>query len=541
MSKRTWNISNGGIAILLACLTSILLTTTAPAIGLTWDEPSYIAAAESYTGWFGLLVRNPGQAFSSATIDAYWTAGNEHPPLDKIWSGLVWSLARHVFDDLTARRLGNILLVALLIGLLYFMVAETYGRLAGLFAAAALLSMPRFFFHAHLAALDVPVAVGIFAVTFVFWQTFERKGWGWGILLGVVFGLAEAMKLNATFVPISLFLWLLISPRKWTVVLRIFLMGIFGFLTFLVVWPWLYYHTWDRIVGYIHYHAFHFKIGQWYFGQFYVPPPWHFVFVMTWAVVPLTIMLLAVLGMVRAGNGKKDRGLGWLLIISAFVTLLPFMFGKTLVYDDERLFIPLFPFLAALSGAGFGWITAGLFRLARRVKRPLLVGAICLLLAVAAFLPQSLAMAGLYPHLLSYYSESVGGLPGAAKLGLETTYWCKSYASALPYINANAQSGDRVWVEQYSYDVLIYYQIHGQLRSDITILTDGPAQSAFGPAAPQPVVGTFSTANWFIFQYRQSQYGGPAEDYPVLNFLNNLAPVYELSYRGIPIMQLYHR
>jgi len=38
------------------------------------------------------------------------------------------------------------------------------------------------------------------------------------------------------------------------------------------------------------------------------------------------------------------------------------------------------------------------------------------------FAPHLTITAHMYPHLLSYYSEAVGGLRGATRLGLETTY-----------------------------------------------------------------------------------------------------------------------
>ena len=543
MPIRTIKLGNKSIAVLLACLTAILLTATAPAIGLTWDEPAYISSSESYMGWLSALVKNPKVAFKAYTIDPYWTATHEHPPLDRVWSGMVWSLSRHVFDDLTAHRLGNILLVALMVGVLYFLVADAFGKPAGLFAAAALLSMPRFFFHSHLAALDVPVAVGIFLVTVLFWKTIDRKEWWWGLVLGFAWGLAEAVKLNATFLPIGLFVWFLIFRRRWYVVLRFLLMGIVAMLTFVLVWPWLYHQTGSRLLEYINFHLHHFTIGTWYFGHYYAPPPWPYVFVMVWAVVPLAVMLLAFLGMARAGRGRQDRGLGWLLILSALVPLLVFAIGRTLVYDGERLFMPVFPFLAALSGAGFGWILAGLKKLADRLQRTAWMVPAGVLLAALFLAPQVITMIGLYPHLLSYYSEGMGGLPGATKVGLESTYWCESYAAALPYINAHAQPGDRIWVEPWSYDILIYYQMHGQLRRDVFILNPNPTSSIFGSGAPQPVLGDYFTADWIILEYRQTQFDEMGGSVPYLpGYLKSLEPpVLRVAYQGIPIMELYRR
>ena len=539
MLRKRGKPGNGAIAILLACLTAILLTVTAPSIGLTWDEPAYIAGADSYASWFGVLISHPAQAFTSRVIDQYWTINDEHPPMEKIWSGLVWSVARHIFDDLTANRLGVILLVAFLVGLLYFVVAQAYGKAAGLFAAAALLSMPRFFFHAHLAALDVPVAAAIFAVTYLFWRTVDREEWWWGLVLGFAWGLAEATKLNATFLPIGLFIWFLAFRRKWYLVLRFVIMGIAAVLTFVLVWPWLYHLTWMRILAYVDFHLDHFPIGQWYFGKFYLPPPWHFPFMMLLAVIPLALLVLALVGIARAGKGKQDKSLVWLLIISVMVSLGPFLYGKNLLYDDERLFMPAFPFLAALAGIGFGWLVQGLRKLSERLRRQAWFVPTSVLLVVVFFTSQTVTTIRLYPHLLSYYSESVGGLVGATGLGLETTYWCETYAAALPYINEHAQPGDRIWAEPWSYDVLIYYQMHGQLRKDVFILNDPPTSSVFGLGAPQPIYGNLYTADWAIFQYRQSQYGQSGENYLPLVLLESKTPVYEVSYQGVPIMRLY--
>jgi len=48
-------------------------------------------------------------------------------------------------------------------------------------------------------------------------------------------------------------------------------------------------------------------------------------------------------------------------------------------------------------------------------------------------------------------------------------------------------------------------------------------------------------ADWYIFQYRQSQYGTAGENYLPLLVLRNKTPVYEVSYQGIPLMRLYQR
>ena len=57
------------VANLLGLLTVVLLTLTAPDMGLTWDEPAYMVASESYLAWFRQLARRPGFALSQEGID----------------------------------------------------------------------------------------------------------------------------------------------------------------------------------------------------------------------------------------------------------------------------------------------------------------------------------------------------------------------------------------------------------------------------------------------------------------------------------------
>lgn len=533
------NLQKYGIATLITVFVFALLLATAPDIGLTWDEPAYIAAARSYMKWYGQVFTNPVQAFTEKSIDYSWSVNKEHPPLDKIWSGVVFSVARPFTDDLTAHRVGNMFLVAILAGLLFQLIRDVYGTWAGLASVAALLTMPRFFFHAHLSALDVPAAFSVFIVTFIFWKTRDRTHWGWDLFLGIAWGLALATKINAIFIPITLGLWWLIFRRNLRLFVRFIVMGVIAIPVFFAVWPWLYVNTFEHLIDYI---AFittdHWKIGQYYFGQYYMPPPWHFGFVMAWAVLPLGLTILYLMGIARSIRGK-DSGLGWLLFLSALTPILAISTGKSMVYDDERLIMVSFPFLAGLAGIGFDWILSVVNQLSEKWNKPLVSRGGLILLIALAFLPQLVTMIRLYPHYLSYYGEGVGGLKGATALKLETTYWCETYRLALPIINENAKPGDKIWADPWSYDVLIYYQTQGELRNDLAILVPTPAKSLIDPNSSQPVAFPMSQADWLIFQHRQSTLGFDGENSPILKTLAKKEVVYEYRFDDVPILTLY--
>lgn len=509
------------IAIFIAILSFSILFATVKEIGMVWDEPAYNKAAESYANWTYIFLKDPGRALQKATIDTYFETNHEHPPVAKMWSGVVWFVIKNITDPLTAFRIGPMISAAILMAILYLMIAELFGNAAGIFASSALISLPRFFFHSHLATLDVPITVACFITTYLFWKTIDRKSWLWGLLCGVIWGVSVAVKLNGVFVFFSLFIWVVIFRRKWKSMLRLVVMGATALLTFFISWPWLYHNTWQRVIEYINFHVNHYRIGYWFLGKYYLPPPWYAVFVILWAVLPLTFIILAGIGGSRAKRGATDNGLTWLLIISAVIAIMPFFTGVALLYDGERLFMPIFPYLAGLAGIGFGWImkkigTITLFKRSQglRVLLTIVVGLLFIL-------PSLMGILKYYPHLLSYYSETVGGIKGATRIGLETTYWNEAYPDVFPILREQVTEGDVIWAEC---DTIRDYKRFGVLPSDLA------CEDFFTP-----------DVDWFLLQYRQSQYSvGGEENYPPLIFLQEKTPLQVVAIDGIPILKLYH-
>jgi 4-amino-4-deoxy-L-arabinose transferase-like glycosyltransferase len=440
--------------------------------------------------------------------------------------------ARHIFDDLTAHRLGNIMIVSVLIALLYLMVAQNYGRTAGLIAALSLLTMPRFFFHAHLAAIDVPITSVIFAVMYVFWIGRDRPGLPWTLLLGFTWGLALATKINALFIPpIVLFVWTLIfRPRRYLFV-RLVMMGLIGISFFILSWPWLYHDLVNHLTAFIGFMTTErLPVEQYYFGRIYAPPPWHFPFVMSLIVVPFSLLLLAAVGVLSTMKQKEARPLGGLFLLGGFVSVVIFTTGLGQVFDNERFMMPVFPYIAAFAGIGFvrSVQAVGEFLSNRgiQLRRPQLVA----ILVAVVFVPHLLLAYDLYPHLLSYYSEVIGGAYGAKSLRLETTYWCDTYPEVLSYLNTHARPGAVVWAE--CLDVLIYYQLHGQLRPDLQIAEGPDAVTAFPDV--QLNRSTFERADYVVIQNRQSGF------YTALRtWMQTRQPIYEVKYRTLRLISVY--
>ena len=527
--------SNLFIAASIVVIVFILLLATESHIGLTWDEPDYIAASESYVHWLGQLLDNPGYALSTEGIERYWTANHEHPPFDKIWSGIVWRLTRDLLPHLTAHRLGNMLLNSLLFGLLFLLVQDVYGTWVGLAASASLLVMPRFFFHSHLAALDVAAASLIVAIVLLFWKTRDRRSWWVDIALGVLWGIAVATKVNAVFVFPTLVLWALIFQRHLRLFVRFFVMGGLAVVVFFLSWPWLYHQTVDRTIEYILFLTVnHWEIGQWYMHRFFMPPPWHFPFVITIVVVPFTILLLFFVGTGRVLKKKEERPFGTLLLLNMFIPMLVIAIGQSMVYDNDRLFIAAMPFVAALAAVGLFTVAQWIGRKLTGRNRKLAIGA----LVAVTFAPPIISAALLFPHMLSYYSEAVGGVAGATKLGFEATYWCETYAQTVDYLNENAEAGDIVWVDPWSHNVMIYYQLHGQLRDDIHFA---------GPEVVPSVLdnriltkrASYPQTDFVVFQNRLTTLRHRGLDNPMVDWLAAHTPEFEKRHGDVPLISVY--
>jgi hypothetical protein len=516
-------------SVIVGLATVLLLALTCQDVGLTWDEPDYFIASESYVTWFKTLLTDPATALSRESIDRYWAPNHEHPPLDKEYSGAVWVIARGWMDDLTAHRL-------------YRMLATEFGIWAGLGAVASLFTMPRFFFHAHLAALDVPAAAMIVFTAYLFWRTRFDPRFRCSVLLGIVWGMAVATKVNAFFLMPLLLLWMLVFHPKPHLFLRLVVMALVGLGVLWMTWPWLYYDPLARGLDYLQFLTVsHWQIPQYYLGRNYLPPPWHFPFVMVWAVVPLGTTILYICGALRSLTSRDGRAFGMLVLLNALFPLAVLAAGRSMVYDNDRLFMPAFPFLAALAGIGICWLARGLQKVCVRMQKPVLARISPAFLLILLILPPTLGACGVYPNLLSYYSGSVGGLPGASRLGLETTYWNETYRDAVRYINQHAHPGDIVWEVSQSYNALIYYQLHGVLRSDVRFAMSAGEATLFGSDRPIHTVQVdFSQADFVILPFRQTGFfDADNQPLPFMEWISSRGPVYRLEKAGVPLMDIY--
>ncbi len=167
---------DGWAALILALGAFLLLFATEGTVAVGWDEPITTENGQRIVMWLGTFVSGLARADLSQVLDPVaigWSFGlnNEHPPVAKAISGLGWALTRRWLPLPTAHRVGPMALAAALVALIYVAVRQTRaGRPGALVGALALLDMPRVFFYAHVAALDLPAAAMWFFAVWIFWR-----------------------------------------------------------------------------------------------------------------------------------------------------------------------------------------------------------------------------------------------------------------------------------------------------------------------------------------------------------------------------------
>ena len=123
----------------------------------------------------------------------------------------------------------------------------------------------------------------------------------------------------------------------------------------------------------------------------------------------------------------------------------------------------------------------------------------------------------MHPYEMSYYSEIIGGLPGAAALGFEISYWFEAYTpAALEQVQRQLPVGAKVWTFP-KYEGYPLLRRWGLWRKDL-------------------VEGDIGDADFLILYARKSRFRGipGIEDY-----YTRERPNWSLRCRDVQIIGLY--
>lgn len=491
---------------------------TLPGYGITWDEPGYVQQARRIGGWFTILASEPAAAFKDSVISEHWPVweggqpkkpGNEsiqdrlNPPLAIALGGISATVLEGILNTYTAHRLIGALSYGAIVMLLYLWVGRAAGNVAGLVAALSFAFMPRVFGHAHIFATDLPATAWMFLATYSLAAHPDSRRWKWAG--GVFLGLAAATKFTALVLPVPLFLWGAIRKDRRTMIYTA-VGALVALLVMVIVNPALWHNTIDRIAFFIILsmkRSHIIAIPTYYFGKVYwFDLPWHHPWVMVFGTIPIITVLFAWVGIARVGL-RLEKSPDAMLHVIVFLTLMAtFMAPGAPGHDGERLFMPIFPFLAAMAGFGYRWIADK--------NRKILGAASFAMIAIPG-------LAGIicwHPCELSYYGLALGGARGAHRLGLETTYWMDALTPANEAALRNITQGTPRTFAPYFEQPLSWRAQAGRLGEGAAITGDHP--------------------HWVLLIGRQ----GMMDDFTSLAFELG-APNWELRKNGLRLVALF--
>jgi 4-amino-4-deoxy-L-arabinose transferase-like glycosyltransferase len=345
----------------------------------------------------------------------------------------------HVLAELTAARLGTMLVVSAACGAVAFHMRNTFGTVAAIVAVTALLTFPRLFSEEHFATLDAQ----LMAWWLMLWASdLLRRSDTAGLLrTGILAGFTSAAKFTG---------WLAWAPmaasrlitRDRRHVLGLFVIIPIGLLTFFAVSPPLWHHPRSEFLTHVNLNLHrNLNIPITFFGERYDQDhtlPWYNTLAWLLIVSPLPILLLGGIGLAgclsRRDGPSISLVLHWatLMIVRALPGVPP--------HDGIRLFLPAFGFWCVLAGVGGQAVWDWSSRLAGS-KRIILTRS----MMIAAIASGAVNLARYYPQTLSHYNVLVGGVRGAAALGLEPAYWWDSLDSdVLAWLNDHTEPNARV-------------------------------------------------------------------------------------------------
>jgi hypothetical protein len=517
----------GAASLSLALVAFLWLFPELDDVGVTWDEPQYYSSVARIQEWTRRVVFGPDrlEALEAEAIGATWDVDrywNPHPPVYKEAMAVSEALLGERFGSLVGYRAASLFWFCTLLGGVVWFAGTSWGLVAGIGAGLSLLGMPRLLGHAHIAATDMPLALFWFLASagFVLFVLHGRAMYLWIAALGL--GLAMGTKFTGYLLPVPLLAWLALYGRRrhaWSGLV------VWILLALLIAWasnPL----AWYGPVGYAR-QLFSESLGRdqaspiytYYLGRVWeYVLPWHHAPVMTAITVPVSLLALALVGGGAVVRKIRTEAAGMLCLVQVVFFWFLMALPGSPDHDGVRLFLPLFPFLAVLAGFGFACLVqAGRSLLAAsgRLTAGAVTAGAATLLGLLFFYPPYLQASRVAPYYLSYYGELIGGTAGAARAGMEVSYWLDAVTPGfLAKLNETLPQGARLG----AHPNLTHYQhlqLYGMIREDIQLIRDGPV-------------------SYFILLARKASFE-PAHR----GIYENVSPVLAVELDGVELAGLY--
>jgi hypothetical protein len=517
-----------------------LLLRTSGSVGYARDEGFYSYAAYAVEQWFGLFGAEGAEPFSQAAIDAHFGPVHEHPGLMKT----LFAISRHFLheslgffpDPGTALRFPGMLMAGIAVAVLYLWGRQAAGRAAGLVAALGFALMPHVFFHAHLACLDLGAAAMWLLTSYLYYRAVDERRLGFVLAAGIVYGLFLDTKHNAWLLPFALVAHLafvrFVEWRRGTeragpfVPNALISVLVLGPPVFLAVWPWMWFSTGERLVEWVRFHLGHDYYNMAFLGHTYWKPPMPrlYAWLMTLGTVPFVTLVLFGIGLldsVRAalrGDDPKRLSLDAFWLVGLGVSYAPWLSSDTPIFGGTKHWITAYPFLALFAARGFVLVARELAALGARLRaRPDVVrGALGAVLAAGP----AVMTFGAHPFGLSFYAPVLGGVPGAASLGMNRGFWGYTTGSLTGVLDRRAKPNAGVYLHDTAPQSWALLRDDGKVRPDLQ--------------------GTLSIARSSLALYHHEDHMQRVEYQTWVDY-GTVRPVAIELFDGVPIVWLYER
>ena len=474
--SRKSRIIDAVIAAFLFVIAFFSVILTAPGdYGLSWDEAYYYKPSRNAAAWLYRSLFTATTTLSENEIYNSWEEIRELPAVVKVALGSGILFFEGYIDKLTAMRIPSAAAYALTLLLLYIFMLEKFGRSAALFTSLGYGMMPRIFGHAHIAASESITVLVTLVVVICFLRGLKNP-W-WSVVTGIVFGLALNTRITCYFLPLILLPWAHIFHRR-KYINNFFAMVFLSPIVLVITWPWLWHDPARKILEYLYFFVSHQYTAVYYFGQKYnygaTLAPWHYPLVMTIFTLPPVVFLMSLPGTALALLRIRKNPIPVLFLWGAVVMLGVASVPTSPKYDGIRLFIGAFPFIAMLAGAGFSMLLE-IFPRRRNIRgavywRDVVAAAVILLLVITA--GRSIIIS--HPYSLSYYNIFAGGIQGAYKKGMETTYWGEAVNQQVIETLNELPPNSRIKTLALHEEVFKLLQRWGKLRRDLEFDTGKP-------------------------------------------------------------------
>jgi hypothetical protein len=480
MPTKLFNKSPSFIAFCLGMLFFIIGLATLSSYGQNWDEPLHFFRGKAFLHYFLTGKKDysdlpkpakyfqkdntilfqpvdvPKNEISRRSIYednqanfAFFMKDYGHPPL----SDILASVSNYVFfqklgliNDVDSFHLYCLLTASVLVGVLYWWIARSYGWFAGVIASLSLSLYPLFLGEAHYNIKDVPETV-FYSLTLIgFHEAVTKKSYKWMLISSICFGLAIGTKFNAVFLPFILLPWTIvyfgslknIAKNITFLLLSAIMMLAIGLGLLYACWPYLwsspilgiqnvisYYRGMGTNTGFDPRFLIAFKINT---------------FAIQWILysTPFVILFPSFLGIyysIRKIFKQKDYKI-LLILLWFIIPIARVSMPNAGIYGGVRQIMEYIPAMAMLTAFGFLFILD-------RFKRNKFIISIFL---ICLFLPITWKIVTMFPNESVYFNPIIGGLKGAKAQNLPE--WGQNLGNVnklgIQWINANAEKNARI-------------------------------------------------------------------------------------------------